>query len=37
MIKEYLKDYLVSVACDGVTVMFGSRGGVKKLLKETFP
>jgi hypothetical protein len=37
MTEEYLKDYLVSVACDGAAVMFGYRGGVKKLLKENFP
>jgi hypothetical protein len=36
MTEEYLNDYfyLVSVACDGVAVMSGSRGGVKKLLKK---
>jgi hypothetical protein len=33
MTEEYLNDYLVSVACDGAAVMFGYRGGVKKLLK----
>jgi hypothetical protein len=33
MTEEYLNDYLVSVAAE----MFGSRGGVKKLLKEKFP
>jgi hypothetical protein len=37
MTEEYLNDYLVSVACDGAAVMFGSRGGVKKLLKEKLP
>jgi hypothetical protein len=37
MTKEYLNDYLVSAACDGAAVMLGSRGGVKKLLKEKFP
>jgi hypothetical protein len=37
MTGEYLNDYLVSVACDGAAVMCGSRGGVKKLLKEKFP
>jgi hypothetical protein len=37
MTEEYLNDYLVSVACDGAAVMFGCRGGVKKLLKEKFP
>jgi hypothetical protein len=36
MTEEYLNDYLVSVACDGAAVTFGSRGGVKKLLKEKF-
>jgi hypothetical protein len=35
--EEYLNDYLDSVACDGAAVMCGSRGGVKKLLKEKFP
>jgi hypothetical protein len=37
MTQEYLRDYLVSVACDGAAVMFGYRGGVKKLLKRKFP
>jgi hypothetical protein len=36
MTEEYLNDHLVSVACDGAVVMFGSRGRVKKLLKEKF-
>jgi hypothetical protein len=29
--EEYLNDYLVSVACDGAVVMFGSRGRVNRL------
>jgi hypothetical protein len=37
MTKEYLNNHLVSVACDGAMVLFGSCGGVKKLLKEKFP
>jgi 3-dehydroquinate dehydratase len=37
MTEQYLNDYLISDACDGAAVMFGSRGGVKKLLKEKFP
>jgi hypothetical protein len=37
MTEEYLNGYLVSVACDGAAVMFGSRGRVKKLLKQKFP
>jgi hypothetical protein len=36
MTEEYLNDYVVSVACDGAAVMFGSHGGVWKLLKENF-
>jgi hypothetical protein len=32
--EKHLNDYLVYVACDGTVVMFGSRGGVKKLRKE---
>jgi hypothetical protein len=35
--EEYLNNYIVSDACDGAAVMFGYRGGVKKLLKEKFP
>ena len=30
--EEYLKDYLVSVTCDGASVMLGCKGGVKRLL-----
>jgi hypothetical protein len=37
MTEEYQKDHLVSVACDGAAVMYGSHGRVKKLLKEKFP
>jgi hypothetical protein len=37
MTEEYLNNHLVSVACDGAMVLFGSCGGVKKLLKEKFP
>jgi hypothetical protein len=37
MTEEYLNDHLVSVACDGAAVMFGSHSGVKKLLKEKYP
>jgi hypothetical protein len=37
MTEEYLNDHLVSVACDGAVVMFGSHGRVKKLLTEKFP
>jgi hypothetical protein len=37
MTEEYLKKYLVSVACDGAAVMLGSKNGVKKLLTEKFP
>jgi hypothetical protein len=36
MTEEYMNDHLVSVACDGAVVMFGSRGRVKKLIKEKF-
>jgi len=35
--EEYLKDYLVSVTCDGASVMFGCKSGVKKLLTDKFP
>ena len=35
--EEYLKNYLVSVTCDGASVMLGCRSGVKKLLTDKFP
>jgi hypothetical protein len=35
--QEYLGNYLVSVTCDGATVMMGACRGVKKLLKDKFP
>ena len=37
MTKDYLKKYLVSLACDGAAVMLGCKSGVKKLLSERFP
>ena len=37
MTEEYLKKYLVSLACDGAAVMLGCKSGVKKLLSEHFP
>ncbi|XP_065668012.1 E3 SUMO-protein ligase KIAA1586-like [Hydra vulgaris] len=33
---EYLKNYLVSVACDGAAVMLGCKNGVFKLITEKF-
>ena len=36
--EEYLKDYLVvSVTCDGASVMLGCKSGVKRLLIDKFP
>ena len=37
MTKDYLKKYLVFLACDGAAVMLGCKSGVKKLLSERFP
>lgn len=37
MTDEYLKKYLVSLACDGAAVMLGCKKGVKKLISERFP
>ncbi|XP_065650416.1 E3 SUMO-protein ligase KIAA1586-like [Hydra vulgaris] len=37
MEDEYLKNYLVSVACDGTAVMLGCKSGVFKLITEKFP
>ena len=37
MTEDYLKKYLVSLACDGAAVMLGCKSGVKKLLSERFP
>ena len=36
MTEDYLKKYLVSLACDGVAVMLGCKSGVKKLLSVRF-
>ncbi|XP_065675613.1 E3 SUMO-protein ligase KIAA1586-like [Hydra vulgaris] len=36
MKDEYLKNYLVSVACDGAAVMLGCKSGVFKLITEKF-
>uniref|UniRef100_A0A8C8RJZ3 HAT C-terminal dimerisation domain-containing protein n=1 Tax=Pelusios castaneus TaxID=367368 RepID=A0A8C8RJZ3_9SAUR len=35
--EEYLKDYLVSLTCDGASVMLGCKRGVKRLLIDKFP
>ncbi|XP_028592483.2 peroxisome biogenesis factor 2 isoform X1 [Podarcis muralis] len=35
--EDYLKEYLLSVTCDGAAVLFGAHGGVKRLIKEKFP
>ncbi|KAJ8865554.1 hypothetical protein PR048_033074 [Dryococelus australis] len=35
--EEFLSEHLISLTCDGAVVMFGSRSGVAKLFKETFP
>jgi hypothetical protein len=35
--QEFLTDNLVSLTCDGASVMYGSRGGVSKLFKDKFP
>ena len=37
MTDDYLKKYLVSLACDCAAVMLGCKSGVKKLLSERFP
>jgi hypothetical protein len=37
MTKEFLTENLVSLTCDGATVMFGSRGRFSKLFKDKFP
>ena len=37
MTEDYLKKYLVSLACDCAAVMLGCKSGVKRLLSERFP
>ena len=37
MTEDYLKKYLISLACDGAAVMLGCKSVLKKLLSERFP
>lgn len=35
--EDYLKEYLLSVTCDGAAVVFGARTVVTRLMQEKFP
>lgn len=35
--EDYLKEYLLSVTCDGAAVLFGVRNGVRRLMQDKFP
>ncbi len=37
MTKQYLKDHLISLSCDGAAVMLGRLNGVAKLMRDEFP
>ena len=37
MTKQYLKDHLICLSCDGAAVMLGRSNGVAKLMRDEFP
>lgn len=37
MSEDYLREFLLSVTCDGAAVLFGAHNGVRRLMQDKFP